>query len=98
MFAYILTVWSKRCRYIRTKTGSIAALYHDIMPAVTSITTFSIEDIKQEQRTYSKLEGATIDDAGVLRHKDTIWISNEAKNLKLRTIPRTTAPSVPDEL
>lgn len=82
----ILTRWSKGYRSISDSTGSIAALHHDVISASISISTLSVEDVKQEQGKYVMPEVVTVDDEGVLRHNNKIWNSNEAKNLKLRII------------
>lgn len=48
VFAVIPTRWSKGHRTVSAKSGSITALYQDIVPYAETTTAVNIEDIVQE--------------------------------------------------
>lgn len=79
-------MWSKEHRSVSAKPGSIAALYQDIVPEASEITTINIQDIKQEQASNPAKKTNIQHTDGIMYHDKRIWIPEKSKDLKLRII------------
>lgn len=87
VFADILTRWSKGYRNTRAQqTNTIAALYKDIVPTASAIKQVNVGDILEEQTKYKPTEVLEKDENGLYKKESSIWIPDEATNLKLRIV------------
>lgn len=71
-FADIVTRWSKDYQIKQAHGKVIAALYHDITPASTKITTISLAEIKEKQSKFQPPDQALESEDGIYRRDSRI--------------------------
>lgn len=84
IFADILTRWSKGYRTTTAKTSMVAALYKDIAPTSEDLTAVWINEIKLHQARHHSPAETEIDDDGIHKYNQRIWVPSGANDLKLR--------------